>query len=694
MRLVEVRRVSTEEQARGDRAGLDRQESANRARAAQLGAEIVKTFVIVDVSRTRVVATPEWTAGIRPLIQEADVHIVVDAADRLVAGFEGIEILAECQRTRTRIFTHSGELDLTTAEGRLMGALHAVNAGNELDSIAHRAQGGKEAKRHEGKFPTFDRALATGIRYLRDTNTWTYSPDIRRVQRLFELFVHEGVTNVAEVGRRTGFSAQTARNLLRNPIFKGWLIFSKKRDTSTPAPVGPDGRRKDRKKVPRAPHEVIRHQVYRPRGEPPEPRDAREEAAVFEATWDAAQELLDEKRRDYLFGREPNGSKFYCTGLLRCAPCQLPMWGKSRRGKQRSRDYYCCKASQTPGRSCETGYVAREKLHAALDRLFATVLSDERVLAGLVEASVRGGREDFDGRIAQGRRELERLSAKRAKLLELYLDDKWTRAELDARRLTLDSEIEREERELRRLAQLRDATASEGALDALRDVLLALLEFEFWTPAQKRDLMRKYFPRVSVSRRGIESVRMQVPLVAAVNGRPVAVPENQAPLDVRVGMSWEELSPAREVEITAFGLPAQRRYTRRDVKAMLGLSEHQLRDAMAKGAIPEPAGRVHGKRAWSPDEMRALKRQFSERCAPHRWGLPKKPFYTSGDVCEVLGIGWERLRYLLDTGRLADCARRDAGGARRWTEAEVERAVDAYAELESASGAPEREARA
>lgn len=683
MRLVEVRRVSTEEQARNDRAGLERQANANRARAEQLDAHIFRTFVIVDVSRVRVVSTPEWTAGIRPLIQQPDVHIIVDAADRLVAGFEGVEILAECQRTRTRIFTSNGELDLATAEGRLLGALHSVIAGNELDSIKHRAQGGKEAKRRMGRFPSFDKALATGIGFVRETNRWTYSPDVRRVQRVFELFVHEGINNLAEVGRRTGFSAQTARNLLRNPIFKGWLIFDQRRDTSGPAPIGPDGRRKDRRKVKRAPNEIIRHQVYRPRGEPAGTGDNREEAAVFEATWDAAQELLDEKRRDYLFGREPNGSQFYCSGLLRCAPCQARMWGKSKAGKSWRRHYYVCKASQIPGGSCDTGYVPRDKLHAALDRLFSTVLSDERLLAGLVEASVRGESEDFDGRIAGGRRELERLATKRAKLLELYLDDRWTRAELDARRTELDGEIDREERELRRLEQLRRATASEGALDAVRDVLVALLEFEFWTPTQKRELMRKYFPRISVSRRGIETVRMQVPLVTSVNGREVSVPENQAPLDVRVEMSWEELQPpAPEPRITEFGLPEKAHYTRRDVAEMLGLREHQVGHRLSAGEILEPAERIGGKRAWSPVEMAEIRRRFYERRAPHRWGLPRKALYTSGDVCLALGIEWERLRYLLAMGVLPDCAGRSRSGQRRWTEAEVERVVRAYGEID------------
>lgn len=55
--------------------------------------------------------------------------------------------------------------------------------------------------------------------------------------------------------------------------------------------------------------------------------------------------------------------------------------------------------------------------------------------------------------------------------------------------------------------------------------------------------------------------------------------------------------------------------------------------------------------------------------------LPKKAFYTSGEVAEILGVTWESLRHAIELGRVADCKERDGQGHRRWTEAEVERVV-------------------
>ena len=228
MRLVEIRRVSTEDQARDDRAGLTRQAHANRETAKRLGATIIEpAFVLTDVCRENFVSTPEWR-GIRALIEGQDIHIVVDDPDRLMADFGGIEILAECQRTNTLIHHPGGALDPGSLDGQLVGVIRSVLAGDELKKIRKRVQGAKEAKRREGIFPSAAISLPTGIAYVRAKGErkgrWTYDDKIQRVREVWRVVTEDGITNWREVGRRTGFSAVTARNVLANPIYMGWWI--------------------------------------------------------------------------------------------------------------------------------------------------------------------------------------------------------------------------------------------------------------------------------------------------------------------------------------------------------------------------------------------------------------------------------------------------------------------------------------
>jgi DNA invertase Pin-like site-specific DNA recombinase len=159
MRLVEIRRVSTEEQAKDDRSGLDRQAAENRRTAERVGAALVEPpIVITDVCRENFIDTPEWTT-IRSLIADPNVHIVVDMQDRIVGALEGLPILIECKRTKTLIYHSQGVTDPTTFAGQVLATFTALAAGNELHTIRHRAQGGKEAKRRDGIFASADISL-------------------------------------------------------------------------------------------------------------------------------------------------------------------------------------------------------------------------------------------------------------------------------------------------------------------------------------------------------------------------------------------------------------------------------------------------------------------------------------------------------------------------------------------------------
>lgn len=688
MRLVEIRRVSTEDQARDDRAGLTRQAHANRETAKRLGATIIEpAFVLTDVCRENFVSTPEWR-GIRALIEAQDIHIVVDDPDRLMADFGGIEILAECERTNTLIHHPGGALDPGSLDGQLVGVIRSVLAGDELKKIRKRVQGAKEAKRREGIFPSASISLPTGIAYTRAKGErrgrWTYDDRIQRVREVWRVVTEDGITNWREVGRRTGFSAVTARNILANPIYMGWWIVDEKREAG-PTPIRSDGRRKDRRKVLRAPHEVIRVQVFRATGSVGGPDDLRDEALVDEETWHSVQRILEAKRAGTIKLRDQySEARFVYRGLLWCAECGRPVYGrtKPKRGRAKvRRDWYACSATQTGGSTCSTKYLRLDQVNGAVDRLFATVLSDERLALGLLKAGAGTSQTDLSAQLDAARATMRRLGDQRTKLLDLYMSGTWGQAELDARRVRLEGERDRAEREAKRLERLVESNDHAQQVARFHDVLVALREFEFWGVGQKRELLRRFFPRLHISKAGIESVEVNLPTSLLGSVGPIGA----EPLKLRIGMTWEQLQPPPA--ITEFGLPLKDLYTSSEVAQALGLSIHQFRDRLGKGQVSRATQTKSGNPAWSLAEVREILGARASRAADQRWGMPKKASYTTGDITSAFGITWGQLRYAIEGGLIRASPGRDANGHRVWTEADVE-AVEAYFNGEGLESAP------
>lgn len=671
--VVEIRRVSTEEQAKDDHAGLARQSHNNRETARRIGASIIQpAFELTDVCRESFVSTPEWR-GIRKLIQAPNVHIVVDDPDRFVADYGGIEILGECQRTGTLIYHPSGVLDPSTLDGQLVGVIRAVLAGNELKSIKRRVQGAKEAKRRDGIFPSAAIALPTGIAYERTKGQqhgrWVYNEDIDRVREVWRLVLDDGLTNWREVGTRTGFSGMTARNILRNPIYMGWWILDKRRE-SGPTPIRPDGRRKDRKKVARAPEDVIRKQVFRPHGGSEPTEDSREEAIVSESDWHRVQGILGEKRLHYHRVRDlHSSSRFVFGGCLWCAECGERIYSRTKPKHGRSktrRDWYACRSCQLPGGTCSTKYLRLAVVNEGIDWLFSTLLSDEQFSLGLINAALSSGHVDQSAKIASTKAALKKLKEQRSKLLDLYLSGGWAQSELDARRVRLDGEIHKHEEELSRFEREQGVIDSGQQLECARRVLVTLREFEFWSVKQKRELLGRFFPKVYVSKRGVERVDVLLTSETPTAGNG----ETPGTLSITIGIPWTELrAPAKAGE---FGIPEKDLYTRSDVAQVLGLSVFQFSSRVRNREIAGPSRTYRGRDAWSSNDIRAILKSRTEDEAAQRWGLPRKGAYTTGEITTAFGITWGQLRYALESGRLTVSVSRDANGHRIWREADLE----------------------
>jgi hypothetical protein len=90
LKLLPIHRVSTAAQAGDDGEGLDRQRDATMRIVESINARGDLTAIalpaveIVDVSGSDVDQTLEWRHQVLPLLEEANVHIAVDAIDRIL----------------------------------------------------------------------------------------------------------------------------------------------------------------------------------------------------------------------------------------------------------------------------------------------------------------------------------------------------------------------------------------------------------------------------------------------------------------------------------------------------------------------------------------------------------------------------------------------------------------------------------
>jgi DNA invertase Pin-like site-specific DNA recombinase len=223
MKVVEILRVSTQEQSGDDRAGIPRQKGANALTIEKHGLTIIKTIQIIDVSGTSVMHTPEIHGMITMLRSGQIGGVVVADWDRLIRldNFNDFTLLQHFKETQTLIYLPDQVIDLNTQSGFLIGGFQSIISGNELTQIKKRMLAAKEVKRKNGEHPNCDITLPTGVSYDRRKKRFHYNEKSAKVKLLFNLFCNEGIRNYCELERRTGIKHRTVPNLLKNEIYIG-----------------------------------------------------------------------------------------------------------------------------------------------------------------------------------------------------------------------------------------------------------------------------------------------------------------------------------------------------------------------------------------------------------------------------------------------------------------------------------------
>src|SRR5579884_621303 len=231
-KVIQLLRVSTEAQAGEDRAGIAAQKTVCASIAKQHGLAIVKTIEMVNVSGTAVLCAPEMRE-LLTLIERPDIHgVVAREFSRLMRpeNYSDFVILQAFAETKTMLYLPDGPIDFSNKTGRFLATIKAAVAGQERSEILERIASAKEQMRREGRWPNSPQFLPMGVAYDRATTKWSWTPEAAKVEAAFKAFLR-GNTNYDLIARSIlNTSRGTARNVLSNPIYTGWMVYDKKRD--------------------------------------------------------------------------------------------------------------------------------------------------------------------------------------------------------------------------------------------------------------------------------------------------------------------------------------------------------------------------------------------------------------------------------------------------------------------------------
>lgn len=419
-RCLQLVRVSTEGQAADDRASIPSQKAINERTARAHGLTIIRTVQMSDVSGTAVLRAPEMLELLE-WIKDPEIHgVVAREFSRLMRpeDFSDYYILQAFADSKTVLYLPEGPIDFSNKMGRVYGVMQAAWAGAQRMEFLENSWNSKELKRKEGGFSQSPNCLPFGVTF--KDGKWSYTGDAEIVREVFRLFL-SGETGYTEIASRLNLQPFNVKNMLRNPIYTGTRVIDKKRDMSPAGRyVKENGRQSDRRKVKRAPDEVIKVKVLEP--------------LISEKQFAQVQRLMELKRQNSWRANDLYDHRFVYNGFLRCALCEGLIYTKFRRD-----DYYVCKQ-----RCAGSHYQRKDVLEPFLNQIFTDKLASSDYANKLIRAMRQHRPEVSTARINN---QLSALTTKRQRVLDTYFEGVISSTERDKKL----AEIEQEQVTLRGL---------------------------------------------------------------------------------------------------------------------------------------------------------------------------------------------------------------------------------------------------
>lgn len=455
------------------------------------GYDLTHQIELVDVSGTSVLQASE-TIDLLARIERNELDVIVASEmSRLLRpdDLSSFSLLETCKQNGVIIDVGGSAQDLNSPEGFVLSGILALMSGSERMTMRKRLEASRERLRAAGLCPSPRITLPTGVDFLRgNENRWIYTPDVAPIVEAFRIVDEEGIRNLSEVARRTGLHPRNVRHLLTNTIYKGIRSITKMR--STEKAVGPTGRQKDRKKIPRPPERQLFIRVF-----------SVEDQAVTTDRFDRVQRVLASIRESHeIFVHERHrGSMLAGVGF--CGLCSRRLGAKTRSrylvdGSKTSGHYVCTSqlsVLKNPVPRCSNSWVAKEHLDALASKFLESCLDDpdfttsilnfarekqSNIVGFSIEDATKAKLDDLS------RRDARIMAAIESGAMDVH-EAKQARLRLQEQRKTLLSAMDR-------------TTSNDPGLTELRGIAGKIANgksewLKLTTPREKKDFIAKLF---------------------------------------------------------------------------------------------------------------------------------------------------------------------------------------------------------
>ena len=502
-------RVSTTEQAE-EGYSIDEQNIKIREYCEREGHEIYNLYEDRGISGKNITNRP----GIKQLLQDAtenkfDLVIVwkLNRISRKLLDILNIVELLNKHNIAFRSLTENFETE--TPSGKLQLNIMGAIGEFERETIAENVKMGLLARAKEGRWNGgvvlgYDLVeLNNEGKKRKNTILKINEKEANTVRRIFELYSqghgYKAVVNrVNKEGHKTKrngeFAVSTVKEILQNPVYIGKIRYNVRQDWS----------KKRRNNINANP--ILSDGIHEP--------------IIDVETWNKVQVILKERSKKH---NKVYDCEFPLTGILKCPVCGAGMTinrstAKRKDGTRRINEYYSCGNWKNKGTAvCNSNSIRVEVADEYVLNKIMDLINDESILRKVVD-NINNNKstklKPILQQLEQINKEIEKLTDKKSKNIELFEDGILDKSELSIRVKSINDDIEKlkyREQELKQDLQL--AEGDPIPFEIVNEVMKRFKEvfFEMSTSQQRKQLIQLLVSKITINKeREIDSIEIQI----------------------------------------------------------------------------------------------------------------------------------------------------------------------------------------
>ena len=502
-------RVSTTEQAE-EGYSIDEQNIKIREYCEREGHEIYNLYEDRGISGKNITNRP----GIKQLLQDAtenkfDLVIVwkLNRISRKLLDILNIVELLNKHNIAFRSLTENFETE--TPSGKLQLNIMGAIGEFERETIAENVKMGLLARAKEGRWNGgvvlgYDLVeLNNEGKKRKNTVLKINEKEANTVRRIFELYSqghgYKAVVNrVNKEGHKTKrngeFAVSTVKEILQNPVYIGKIRYNVRQDWS----------KKRRNNINANP--ILSDGIHEP--------------IIDVETWNKVQVILKERSKKH---NKVYDCEFPLTGILKCPVCGAGMTinrstAKRKDGTRRINEYYSCGNWKNKGTAvCNSNSIRVEVADEYVLNKIMDLINNESILRKVVD-NINNNKstklKPILQQLEQINKEIEKLTDKKSKNIELFEDGILDKTELSARVKAINDDIEKlkyREQELKQDLQL--AEGEPIPFEIINEVMQRFKEvfLGMSTSQQRKQLIHLLVSKITINKeREIDSIEIQI----------------------------------------------------------------------------------------------------------------------------------------------------------------------------------------